>query len=80
MLGFDGFEFVEQSVVFEVADERRIQHVITVIVQVHLFFEFFVVVVCGHGRIIAYRPGQTGEKLSKYVTYSLYARHDKWRQ
>ena len=48
MFDFDALKFVEQPVVFGIADERRIQHVITIIVQVNLFFEFFVMGVCCH--------------------------------
>jgi hypothetical protein len=54
MLGLQGLEFVEQPVVFEIADQGRIQDVIPVIVQMHLFFEFFITVVCGHRLIIVY--------------------------
>ena len=52
MLGLDGLEFVEQAVIFEVADQRRIQHMIAVVVQVDLFFEFFVMGFCVHAVII----------------------------
>ena len=42
MIGFDLFEFVQQSVEFQVADNRRIQDMIAIIVGVDLLFEFFV--------------------------------------
>ena len=42
VLGLQGLELIEQPVVFQVADNRRIQDVIAVIVQMYLLFELFV--------------------------------------
>jgi hypothetical protein len=42
MFGFDPFEFVHQFVVLGITDDRRIQDVVTMIVEVDLGFEFFV--------------------------------------
>ena len=53
MIRFDLLEFVQQFVEFQVADDRRIQNVITMIVGVDLLFEFFVTGFCGHALIIA---------------------------
>jgi hypothetical protein len=33
---------MEQAVIFQVADNRRIQHVITIIVEIDLRLEFFI--------------------------------------
>ena len=42
MIGFDLFEFFEQAVVFQIANDGRIQHVITIIMKVNLCLKFFV--------------------------------------
>ena len=51
VLGFDRFQFIEQTVVFPVADDRRIKDVVAVVALVANFFaegfEFFGRV--GHG-------------------------------
>ena len=50
MLGFDALEFVEQFVVFRIADDGRVEDVIAMVVIVNLVFEFFVT--SFHGLII----------------------------
>ncbi len=41
VLGFDGFQFIEQTIVFPVADDRRIEDVVAVIVLANFFAEGF---------------------------------------
>ena len=55
MFGFDLLEFVQQPVEFQVADDRRIQDMITIIVGMDLLFEFFVSGFFSHGAIIAWK-------------------------
>ncbi len=47
VVGFDLAQFDQQPVIFRVADDGSIQHMIAVVVEVDLLFEFFVTLLEG---------------------------------
>jgi hypothetical protein len=53
MIRFDLPEFLQQFVEFQIADDRCIQDVIPIIVEVDLLLELFVTGFCTHTLIIA---------------------------
>jgi hypothetical protein len=55
--GFDLLELVQQPVEFQVADDRRVQNVITIIVLMNLLFKVFVSGFCGRAAITAWQGG-----------------------
>ena len=50
MIRFDLLELIQQFVEFQIADDRRVQHMITIVVEIDLLFEFFVAGFCVHIR------------------------------